>query len=908
MRPAWNVLVAAVLLSGAFAALVLPSATAAETRTLDPRLPEPLVGAAAVHLDGATYLFGGRRADGTYSSQIHRFDHATGQVSPAGSFPVTTDAPNPGRYSGTAVALGGRILYFGGATMIEADVNGDGSTESVPKASKEIFEYDPVSRTMRATLDTLPNAVWGATAVAARGKVYVFGGFTFDVFNLPATARHNAIVRYDPAATGTARVQTLGDALPYRVQDAAGALLGGTNARIYLMGGLSDHDANANPCPTYSTVDPETGEQQTHQVEVCLTRSIVSFDPDTELVRGVVGELPYRTQFSYAGVAGGKAYLPGALLSDGTAATSIVEVSVSAGTPTARVITPVLPTGAFGQGVSSDGTVLTVFGGRYGEPSDLLDTILRIDPRPTVPWPPRSATVAPISGGVRVAWEPPAYDGGSVVTSYRVYRSVDGGAETLLKETPLLAHDDLDVQPGTEYTYRVSAVNERGEGEKTGRIGRTTEATVPGRVSGFQAYSGNGEVVLRWLPPADTGGSNVTGYRVYRNDTLLASVGPSAHEYRDTAVHNGVVYSYAVRAYNAKGDGLPTDSVRVSPAPVPPPPSGITVEAQSTPESAVTLTWIPPNDPVTHYVVYRAVTPGEAVPIANVTDATSFTDLRVERGRTYFYSVVSANSVGASPPSEEVAVSLVRKPGAPTGLQAAGLEGEVRLTWQAPEDLGDAPPDAVRYYVTRSGGGSSREIIVKTDIRGTTFADRTVTPGQAYTYTVTTLNPQASDPSGPATATPLAIANKKPEAKLAILPALATAGDPVQLDASQSIDPDGAIREYVFDFGDGTEPVRTQSPSVTHAYASNGTYTAVVVVTDTRNEVSEPARAQVVVGETVTGNAGESGVGGVGSRPGSVPGGVKQPGTETPAIPGPGALAALAALAAVAAALRRRRA
>ena len=52
----------------------------------------------------------------------------------------------------------------------------------------------------------------------------------------------------------------------------------------------------------------------------------------------------------------------------------------------------------------------------------------------------------------------------------------------------------------------------------------------------------------------------------------------------------------------------------------------------------------------------------------------------------------------------------------------------------------------------------------------------------------------------------------------------------VQLDASTSSDPDGSVAAYAWDFGDSA--TSTQGPTVTHVYASAGTYTVTLTVTD----------------------------------------------------------------------------
>lgn len=911
MHRAWTLVLSALMLSGALAALA-PDAEAASSTTTTSTLLQPTVGSSAAHVNGATYLFGGRTVDTStnppgmrYLSDIVRFDHATGVAQRVDSFPPTANSANPGRYSGAAIAAGGKVYYFGGATLVEADVNADGNPDQVPKASKDIFVFDPATNKVSVALDTLPLPAWGLSGTTAvvqgRTIIYLFGGFTFDLTNLGATQRHEWILRYDLSKPDGQRVSRVSDVLPYSVQDAAVANL---NGRIFVMGGLSDHDANANPCPTYQTYNPETQTQETKQTQVCLTRKIVSFDPVTDLVRGVMAaELPYRAQFVSAAVLDSKAYIPGALLPDGTASSSIVEITQANGVPAVKTITPTLPQGTFGQGVTTDGTSIWVFGGRWGDDTDLTSAIVRIDPRPTVPWAPRSAQSTLIQGGVRLTWEPPAYNGDSIVTSYRVYRTPAGGAETLLQETTSLTYDDTTVRPGVEYSYRITALNVVGESATSARVGGSAEATVPGPVGAFQAYGGNGEVILRWRAPAETGGSNLSGYRVFRDGALRQTLPPSATEFRDADVENGRAYAYQVKAYNAKGDGDASETLRVSPAPVPAPPVSVFFQ-RAEDASSVTLSWIPPNENVDHFLVLRTAPDGATITVGNVTE-TTFTDTQVEKGRTYVYSVVSANSVGTSPPSQEVAVSLVRKPGPPTQVTALGLEGEIRISWLAPEDRGDADPASLRYYVTRSGGGSSRTIGIKTDIEGLTYTDRTATPGQAYTYTVSTLNPQQSDPSAPATATAKQIQNKPPVAILAILPSVTTAGDPVELDASQSADLDGTVRSYVFDFGDGTDPVSTTTPTVTHAYERNGTFTATVVVTDNRGDASLPASSQVVVGEIASNDKVESGF------PGTANGATRttdnRPGTETPEVPGPGALVALVALVGVALVVRRLR-
>ena len=73
--------------------------------------------------------------------------------------------------------------------------------------------------------------------------------------------------------------------------------------------------------------------------------------------------------------------------------------------------------------------------------------------------------------------------------------------------------------------------------------------------------------------------------------------------------------------------------------------------------------------------------------------------------------------------------------------------------------------------------------------------------------------------------------NVPPEADISA-PAEGTAESPVTFSSSGSVDTDGEIVEYVWDFGDGS-PVSNEADP-THTYAEEGTYTVTLTVTDDR--------------------------------------------------------------------------
>ncbi|MFH0815276.1 MAG: fibronectin type III domain-containing protein [Methanobacteriota archaeon] len=83
----------------------------------------------------------------------------------------------------------------------------------------------------------------------------------------------------------------------------------------------------------------------------------------------------------------------------------------------------------------------------------------------TEPSEPLNLTLQTGDGFVLLTWESPADDGGSPITSYKVYRGSTPSAQALLVEFgPVNGYSDTDLASGDTYCYAVSAVNAVGEG------------------------------------------------------------------------------------------------------------------------------------------------------------------------------------------------------------------------------------------------------------------------------------------------------------------------------------------------------------------------------------------------------------------------------------------------------------
>lgn len=74
---------------------------------------------------------------------------------------------------------------------------------------------------------------------------------------------------------------------------------------------------------------------------------------------------------------------------------------------------------------------------------------------------------------------------------------------------------------------------------------------VPGNLT---ATAGDGTVTLKWTAPADDGGREILGYKVWRDDETPVTVDDQTHQYTFTGLTNGKEYIFQIVAFNEMGD------------------------------------------------------------------------------------------------------------------------------------------------------------------------------------------------------------------------------------------------------------------------------------------------------------------------------------------------------------------
>ncbi len=137
------------------------------------------------------------------------------------------------------------------------------------------------------------------------------------------------------------------------------------------------------------------------------------------------------------------------------------------------------------------------------------------------------------------------------VTGYTIYR--DGVVLDTVNGTTT-TYSDTSVQPNTSYTYTVDAFDASGNHslQSSPASYSPTDTTPPTVPDGLATTATALRVDLSWAASADDVG--VTGYDIYRDGVLLASVDSAVTSYTDVAVEPSGSYSYQVVADDDAGN------------------------------------------------------------------------------------------------------------------------------------------------------------------------------------------------------------------------------------------------------------------------------------------------------------------------------------------------------------------
>jgi PKD repeat protein len=159
----------------------------------------------------------------------------------------------------------------------------------------------------------------------------------------------------------------------------------------------------------------------------------------------------------------------------------------------------------------------------------------------SAPGAPTSVAATPGNGQVSLSWAAPSSNGGSAITSYKVYRGTASGSETLLTTGgcsglgAVLSCTDTGLTNGQAYFYKVAATNSVGTGAQSSEVSATPTVPTssqllgnPGFETGTAApWTANAGVINNnSAEPPHSGNWDawLDGYGTTHTDTLAQSV------------------------------------------------------------------------------------------------------------------------------------------------------------------------------------------------------------------------------------------------------------------------------------------------------------------------------------------------------------------------------------------------
>ena len=278
---------------------------------------------------------------------------------------------------------------------------------------------------------------------------------------------------------------------------------------------------------------------------------------------------------------------------------------------------------------------------------------------------PEELTITPGPGRLEVSWTPPGDVGGAPLLGYAVEYSTTAGifqrwprpGATTGATTATISGLTGDVA----HRVRVGAVGCDGVSDWTPTAAATPTVrppqapaapTVPALVPG------DGRLAVTWTPPADDGGTPLTGYTIEHSNDGGQTWTPQPHTSTRTATTIGGLlgdrpHRVRVSAVNTAGHGEPSPAATATPT-VAPPDRPATPTITPGPRQ-LTITWTAPHHngaPITAYTIEYSTDQGHTwTPWPHTTTHTTTTITDLTTGHPHQIRLTATNTAGTSPPT-----------------------------------------------------------------------------------------------------------------------------------------------------------------------------------------------------------------------------------------------------------------
>ncbi|MGM1023182.1 MAG: OmpL47-type beta-barrel domain-containing protein [Bacillota bacterium] len=257
----------------------------------------------------------------------------------------------------------------------------------------------------------------------------------------------------------------------------------------------------------------------------------------------------------------------------------------------------------------------------------------------------------------------------STATYYQLDRDTTSVYKDVYSE-----YEDIGLQPGTEYLYRVAAENDTG----FGGYSEYRAITLPAQVQNFRTVTTDVySLMTDWLPT-----KGAEGYYARVNGGPEIPLSADTQQFEFTSLPPGTLAELRIRAFNRSGYGKEQVIQSIT---LPQQPTDLKVEQIG--EQSATVTWKPQHGASKYKIKINERT--------YVVSDTSLSVSGLEPGTEYTYTVQSGNAGGFGQPVEQRLITL---PSAPLLRVKSHTATTVTFTW-------DSIQSAHAYHVSINEDG-----------------------------------------------------------------------------------------------------------------------------------------------------------------------------------------------------------
>jgi titin len=304
------------------------------------------------------------------------------------------------------------------------------------------------------------------------------------------------------------------------------------------------------------------------------------------------------------------------------------------------------------------------------------------------------------------------------------------------------------LQTGLEYSFKVSAVNDSGEGALSDESSLTAKYILakpdsPILVSISPTSSTLADIDIKWGIVAETGGVPITGYQIQMTEISTNTISIAYNGSNDpitlsttiTGLNIGENYEFRLAAMNPDLS-LWSDPLSTIIAEKPSPITSITVTMRT--ETTLKVTWPIPNDGGSAIINYTLKDPdSDSIYYVGSTNSAILTNLLT--GSVIKLVVFAANIIGDSDISDIYQFKVYGVPHPPTNLElTSASKTSISFKWYTPSNNGG--DEIASYKIYREDSTLTKTLLATVGSAMIIYTDNTVTAGESYKYYITALN------------------------------------------------------------------------------------------------------------------------------------------------------------------------